>query len=116
MSYSITPELAASITDPELAFATTRLLPAWDDIPEEFKKQSGNIYCQLAHKLFFGDPLPDMEIDIAEGFKPEDLNKCVRAHLASFEPKHQHKIAGVAYMISLMSTITPAQAKPEDDV
>lgn len=38
---TLTPESAASINDAELAFSTQRLLPAWESIPDEFKR--GNI-------------------------------------------------------------------------
>ena len=42
MAYTLTPEQVESITGPERAFSTERLLPAWEDIPEEFKR--GNVY------------------------------------------------------------------------
>ncbi len=31
--------------------------------------------------------------------------RTVRAHLASFEPQHQHKIAGVAFLLSQMAIV-----------
>ena len=111
MSYSITPELAASVSDPELAFSTTRLLPALEDIPAEFKDAS-NPYYSLTRTIFYGDPLPEVEIDIKDGYSPEVLNKCIRAHLGSYGPEHEHKLAGVAYMMSLMATLQ-VPAKPE---
>lgn len=110
MSYSITPELAASVTDPELVFSTTRLLPALEDIPAEFKDAS-NPYHSLTRTIFYDDPLPEVEIDIKDGYSPEILNKCVRAHLRSHGIDHDHKIAGVAFMMSLMATLqVPATA------
>lgn len=42
MAYTVTPEDMASITDVEMAFSTMRLLPDWNDIPEDFR--SGNSY------------------------------------------------------------------------
>lgn len=109
MSYSITPELAASINDVELAFSTTRLLPALEDIPEEFKSAS-NPYYSLARTLFYEDPLPEVEIELKDGYSPEVLNKCVRAHLRSHGPEHEHKLSGVAFMMSHMASLQPATA------
>lgn len=106
MAYTLTPEQIASITMPELAFSTERLLPAWDDIPEDFKR--GNIYTELASAIFYGTAIPQGTLALNEGFDGEALNKCVRAHLKSFGPKHEHKMAGVGYMIACACTLTAA--------
>lgn len=98
MAYTVTPEDMASISDVELAFSADRLLPAWKDIPVEFRKV--NIYTKMAEAIFFGLELPECEIEMKEGFEPQSLNRAVRAHLQSFGPKHEHKIAGVGYMIA----------------
>jgi len=55
-------------------------------------------WCQFTENLFYkGGRLPV--------FKPGlDTQKCVRhinACLCSWEPEHKHKIAGVAWLISL---------------
>ena len=116
MPYSLTPDDVASITDVELAFSTERLLPAWPDIPADFK--GGNLYTKVAEAIFYGWELPDCEIEMKDGFEPQALNRMVRAHLQSFGPKHEHKIAGVGYMIAQAATlhgkaesITPAIAE-----
>jgi hypothetical protein len=73
------------------------LLPLWADIPAEFKSRS-NEFAQFAHEWFF---------DGIEGiaFNPDidtqTAGRHLQACLCSYEPKHQHKIAGVAYMMSL---------------
>ncbi|KQW19801.1 MULTISPECIES: hypothetical protein [Pseudomonas] len=109
MAYSLTPEQIASITKPEVAFSTERLLPAWADIPDEFK--NGNIYTELASAIFYGTKLPPGTIEFNEGFTPEALNNCVRAHLQSFGPKHEHKIAGVGFMIASACTLVPSDSE-----
>lgn len=114
MPYTLTPADVASITDVECAFSTTRLLPEVEDIPAEFKSQRGNIYTDIADCIFFGKEMPEAEIEMKEGFDPEAVNRCVRAHLTSWSPKHQHKIAGVGYMISMTMSITEkAKGEPE---
>ena len=106
--YALTPEDLTSITDPERAFGTTRLLPPWEEIPDEFKR--GNQYTRLATAIFFGNDLPDGECTFLEGFAEsgEALNRAVYAHLKSFAPKHEHKIAGVGYLISKAMRFEPA--------
>lgn len=103
MAYTVTPEQMASISDLEMAFSTERLLPAWEDIPNEFLL--GNIYTKLADAIFFSRELPSCEIKMNEGFTPEALNRAVRAHLQSWGPKHEHKIAGVGYMIAKAASL-----------
>lgn len=86
----------------DLAFGgdTDKLMPAYKDIPAEFKSSS-NYWANWQSKWFF------------DGLKPEDmptpkpgidLDTAMR-HLGainrSFEPKHEHKQAGVAYLASL---------------
>lgn len=114
MPYSLTPEDVVSITDVECAFSTTRLLPAVEDIPAEFKSQRGNVYTRIADSIFMGTALPEAEIEMKEGFEPGSVNRCVRAHLSSWSPKHQHKIAGVGFMISMTMDVTE-KAKEEKE-
>ncbi len=97
---------AEPITDLELAFSTTRLLPPPEAIPEAFWR--GNAYTQLAEALFYGFPVAPLLIEFKPGFDADQMQRIVRSHLASFEPKHEHKIAGVGYLISQMATLTPA--------
>lgn len=104
MSYTLNASDLASITDVEVAFGTTRLLPKLEDIPEEFSR--GNPYTQVAEAIFYGHPLPYCEIEMKEGVDLRLLKRAVRAHFWSFEPKHEHKIAGVGYMISRVVTLS----------
>lgn len=49
-TYKLTLKDLKSVTDTEQAFGTTKLLPDWNVIPEEFK--NGNIYTQIAESMF----------------------------------------------------------------
>ena len=108
MRAPITPMLADAtpITDLEMAFGTTRLLPPPEAIPEPF--WSGNLYTQLAEALFYRHPLPPALIEFRHGFDSQQLRRIVLSHLRSFAAKHEHKIAGVGYLISQMAILTPA--------
>lgn len=101
----MTPEQISSITALELAFSTDRLLPPWEDVPEDFLE--GNIYTELASAIFYGTEMPKNTIALNEGFEAEELNRCIHAHLKSWGPKHEHKIAGVGYMIACACTLHP---------
>jgi len=103
-----------SVNDAERAFGTTKLLPPEDEIPAVFY-QAGNIYHRIAEAMWAGEPLPNGDITINEAFKDAvvftQIQKCVMAHLTSFQPSHEHKIAGVAYMISKIMYIIPILTK-----
>ncbi|KVV07503.1 hypothetical protein [Burkholderia ubonensis] len=106
MAYTLTREDLASITGAETAFGTDRLLPPLEEIPEVFLR--GNVYTQFAEALLLDRAIPAGEVTFRDGYANADaqnLNRCVRAHLASFSPDHDHKIAGVGYMIAQVCTI-----------
>lgn len=109
MAYALTPTQVASVTDVEIAFSTTRLLPAWEDIPEDFKR--GNLYTRIASAVFYGDSLPNADVQLKPGFQREHVSRAIRAHLRSFSPKHEHKIAGVGYMLSCATVCSPVPAE-----
>ena len=76
------------------------LMPAYKDIPDEFKKDS-NPFVKWQQKWFFKGLSKEDVPKIKEGI---DQNQALR-HLAtiqgSFDPPHEHKEAGVAYLASL---------------
>lgn len=53
--------------------------------------------------------MPEAKVAFNPGFADEtvqeDMRRAVRAHLKSFEPKHEDKIAGVGFLISQIATI-----------
>ncbi|MCY9866461.1 hypothetical protein OTK49_28380 [Vibrio coralliirubri] len=104
MTYSLTPEQVNSITDIEAAFSTIKLLPEWDQIPDEFKRDQ-RIECKVVASMFYGCEMPDSTVEFNAGFEPEKVMRCFMAHLSSFSPKHERKMAGVAYMMSIVCNI-----------
>lgn len=111
--WAVTQADIDATTKLEEAFATTRCLPPEDIIPDEFfgwaKGATGNIYFHMSDALFTGSPMPVGEVTFNEGFREdgEALFRFLMAHMRSFEPSHGHKIAGVAFIISKIITITP---------
>lgn len=110
---ALTPEDVESITKVEEAFGTTRLLPNMGDAPATFD-QFDNPYQQVVSALFYGGPLPDYEVAPRPGFEEVvasgALQRCIRAHLSSWEPKHEHKMRGAAYLLSQIVELKPVQS------
>jgi hypothetical protein len=111
--WGITQADIDATTPLEEGFATTRCLPPEDIIPEPFwgwyKGSTGNLYFFMADALFCGSTMPVAYVTWNDGFREdgEALMKWIMAHMRSFTPSHEHKIAGIAYMISQAVTLTP---------
>lgn len=78
-----------------------QILPPMSEIPEEFHRSSSP-WCRWAAKWFFDGlkrwPVPAEGID--RGLAMANLSSV----MSSWEPKHEHKEAGVAYLASLWFT------------
>jgi len=87
------------VTDGEIAFGTAKALPVYDSLPEEFQRHNGTKWNELVSAMFFCG-LREIDATPKEGVDEEKAWRAIRAHLGSWEPKHEHKEAGVAYMMS----------------
>lgn len=96
-----TPVLGVAVALGANSSELEKLLPKYEDIPDEFKGFNMNKWEKLVSTWFFnGLPNTDMLVP-----KP-GINKLlalahVKAVLGSFAPKHEHKTAGCAYLLSL---------------
>jgi hypothetical protein len=110
MTYSISRADLDTITDADLVRSTMKLLPEWADIPAEFR--NGNVYTRMAEARLLDYPMPDLSISFLPGFDDEAackaIDRCIVAHLKAFTPRHEHRIAGVGYMLSKVCTIAAA--------
>lgn len=74
------------------------ILPPWSEIPDEFKCQRSP-WVKWQQDWFFSGlkrmPVPNAGVDLDRAM--QNL-ACIQR---SFEPKHEHKEAGVAYLASL---------------
>lgn len=99
------PEAKRKVRDVDLAFPAdvSEWLPAWDTIPPEFKEWN-NPYASFVRTVFFdGLKLDDWNLAFKPGITLEDAQerwRQVQACLRSFQPKHEHKEAGCAYLCS----------------
>jgi len=90
------------VTDVELAFGgrdMKKLLPDMADIPEEFR-QGRTKWNRLFGMIFFQGRAPGT-ISGVDGIDQEKAGRHLRAVMKSWEPKHEHKEAGCAYLMSL---------------
>ena len=94
------PDQLDQITDAEVAFSTTKFLPPYSQIPEEFKR--GNTKWNRLFSAWFFGGLKELRVAPKDGVDRQKALRCIRAHMGSFEPKHEHKEAGVAYMMSML--------------
>lgn len=98
------------------------LMPAAEDIPEEFwhdapgewveappgykgRTVDGQCYMTdgwvaIANSWFGSGLPPDVEFHMKEGIDGQTMFNHMHCILGSYEPKHQHKIAAVAFLLS----------------
>lgn len=76
-----------------------KLLPAMHEIPKEFQ-DSRTEWNKLVSQWFFGG-LKSFDCVPKEGVDKSAAMKHVAAILRSWEPSHEHKEAGCAYLLSL---------------
>jgi hypothetical protein len=98
------PELTAA----DVAFGGIKHMPKYETLPADFKRHNGNDYVKAVSAWFFdgAKPLPNgIAIDgkmftAKAGVDPVKALRAIRAVLGSFEPKHEHKEAACAFMLS----------------
>jgi hypothetical protein len=103
------------MTDLDIAFGNIKHLPDYDTIPEQY--QSGRtIWNDLTSKwFFFGLKQEDFEgIEPKPGVDPKKAFRALGAIIGSFEPKHEHKEAGVAYLFSEWFQEVQPKSAPEN--
>ncbi|TXH09053.1 MAG: hypothetical protein E6R04_09235 [Spirochaetes bacterium] len=91
------------VTDVTLAFPASvmMLMPKYEDIPEEFRdRNSSSKWIQFQRDWFFkglkvSGLIPKKGIDLDTALRQ------LQAIQGSYEPKHEHKEACVAYLASL---------------
>lgn len=88
------------VDDLTLAFPASvrKMMPPYEEIPREFR-HSSNKWNKLFSDWFFAG-IKDLELVPKDGV---DLNKALRhikAIMGSFEPKHEHKEAAVAFLFN----------------
>jgi len=76
-----------------------KFLPPYDYIPNVFKDESHPFH-KLARKIFYRGLGAGSILSPREGIDQEKALRQIQACLGSFQPAHQHKEAGVAYLLN----------------
>jgi hypothetical protein len=93
------------VTDLDIAFGAAgrldKLLPAIEEIPEEFQRHNGTPWNAIQARWFFHGLPVGVQFKAKEGIDPEKVFRHLRAIQGSYACKHEHKEAGIAYLMSL---------------
>ena len=90
-----------AVTKLDIIWGSIGHLPKMADIPDEFTHAS-NRYVSFVSRWFFDGINPEdvLRLKPREGVEKTRALSAIRAILGSFEPKHEHKNAGCAYLLS----------------
>jgi hypothetical protein len=95
---AVKPITIPAMTDAEIFLGTTFGLPGFSLIPEEFVKSSTK-WNRLFNDMFFCG-LASIQLFPQEGVDLVKAQRHIKALMKSTDPKHEHKEAGVAYLMS----------------
>lgn len=87
------------VSDALLAFPAqvSDLMPSWESIPEEYRR--GRNWANGFQRDWFFFGLESMDLPWKEGIDSMKAMRHLAAIQGSFEPKHEHKEAAVAYLV-----------------
>lgn len=98
------------VSDVEMAFPAKvrHLMPAMKDIPDEFRRLGFSMGGEPSPQKFnwiaqtwFSKGLPETtEFHLRPGIDGEKAIRHLHCILGSFQPKHEHKIAAVGFLLS----------------
>jgi hypothetical protein len=99
------------VADVDMAFGgggkvLADLLPPWEIIPEDFRddRNDGRKWNRVVSAWFYKGLSKDTSFDVKEGIDPQIAFRHLKTVMGSFDPKHEHKTAGVAWLLSLWFT------------
>jgi hypothetical protein len=105
------PILPTPIEDVSLAFPADALdyMPTWEEIPDEFKSYTEtSIEWHAMAALWFSKGIASdytgyLPVELEDGTRIEGelIDRQINAILGSYAPKHEHKMAAVAWMLSI---------------
>jgi len=87
------------------------ILPKRSDVPEEFFDHYNKWHNFVSDMFFAGGKLPPVK----EGVDLAQAARHMKAVLSSWEPEHNHKIAGVAYLASQWFILDEEKKDEEND-
>lgn len=97
------PILPKIISDSDLTFGSRidHLIPAMEIIPKEFHMCSNNKWVHIVETWFFKGLPKETQFIPADGIDKTQAMRHVNCVMRSWKPKHEHKTAACAYLLSL---------------
>jgi hypothetical protein len=89
------------IDDNFLNFKVSHIMPLYKDIPAEFKDWNNQTKWNKFFNICFFVGADNIKYIPNKGIDTEKALKQIRVIMSSWEPKHEHKEAAVAYLLSL---------------
>lgn len=84
----------------DCAFGNIKHLPKWEDIPQEFKEHNSDNKWLKAQSDWFSKGIKFSSLIPKKGIDKQQALSILSAIQSSWKPKHEHKAAGVAYLMS----------------
>lgn len=95
------------VTGLDVAFGNIKHLPKFESLPEVFRRDShpacraiGDWFSSGAKSFPNGIKIGKRTFTAKPGVDSSKALAAIRSVLGSFEPKHEHKIAGCAFMLN----------------
>lgn len=89
------------VSDLDVVFGNCKgLMPEMGSIPNEFRHGSGGKWNKVFQDFFYLGA-KDIKWTPKDGVDARSAARHIRAIMGSFEPKHEHKEAACAYLMSL---------------
>jgi hypothetical protein len=86
------------VTDADCAFPTARNIPPKEEIPREF--WNGHTIWNECFNDWFYSGIRAEQLIPKEGVDKNKAIRAIKSIIGSWEPKHEHKEAAVAYLLS----------------
>lgn len=88
------------VTDVDLAFGgrIADLMPSYEELPEDFRRER-DPFSKIVNGWFFNG-LHTGSLQAKSGIDKSAALRHCRAIMCSFDPSHEHKIAGVSWLLS----------------
>ncbi len=93
------PDLSLTKVDEAFPARVSHLMPPYEEIPEEFLR-GRNKWCDFQSDWFFHG-VKNVKVKVKEGIDQKVAMRHLGCIQGSFEPRHEHKAAAVAYLASL---------------
>ncbi len=90
------------LDDVTVVFSGIDHMPRYADVPDAFKSHNGNAYCKFMSDWFFTGRTPEdmARLTTKDGVDRADALRAIKAILGSWAPKHEHKEAACAWLLS----------------